>query len=109
MTEQEYIDLTDLQNTHLIEIVSGGASGADALGERYAKERGYPCAIFSADWGQFGRRAGPLRNKLMSDYADYLICFWDGKSKGAKNMIETAKKDGLKIRIVKYIAHGKRD
>ena len=38
----------------------------------------------------------------MAEYADALIAFWDGESRGTKNMIELAKKKGLKIRIVKY-------
>ena len=35
-------------------------------------------------------------------YADSLIAFWDGKSKGTKNMIEIARKQGLKIKIFYY-------
>ena len=38
----------------------------------------------------------------MADYADALIAFWDGKSKGTKHMIDLAEKQGLKIKVVKY-------
>lgn len=85
-----------------IEIISGGATGADALGERYAKEKGYTIKLFPADWNRYGRRAGPLRNKQMADYADALIVFWDGSSRGTKSMLELAKEQGLKIGIYKY-------
>lgn len=85
-----------------IEIVSGGATGADALGERYAKEKGYIIKLFPADWNRYGKKAGPLRNKQMADYADALIVFWDGSSRGAKNMLEIAREQGLKIGIYKY-------
>lgn len=85
-----------------IEIVSGGATGADALGERYAKEKGYTIKLFPADWNRYGRIAGPLRNKQMADYADALIVFWDGSSRGTKNMLEIAREQGLKIGIYKY-------
>lgn len=85
-----------------IEIVSGGATGADTLGERYAKEKGYIIKRFPADWNRYGRRAGPLRNKQMADYADALIVFWDGSSRGTKSMLELAKEQGLKIGIYKY-------
>ena len=33
-----------------IVIVSGGARGADTLGERYAQEKGLPVKQFPADW-----------------------------------------------------------
>ncbi len=85
-----------------IEIISGGATGADALGERYAKEKGYTIKRFPADWNRYGKKAGPLRNKQMADYADALIVFWDGSSRGTKNMLEIAREQGLKIGIYKY-------
>ena len=85
-----------------IEIVSGAASGADLLGERYAADHGYPVTRFPADWGKYGRGAGPKRNVQMAEYSDALIAFWDSKSSGTKNMIETAKKRGLAVKVVLY-------
>ena len=46
-----------------IQIVSGGAKGADALGERYAKEKRFICKRFEADWDKNGRAAGPIRSR----------------------------------------------
>jgi hypothetical protein len=83
-------------------IVSGCADGADALGEKYAKERGHLIKPFQAKWDELGKMAGPIRNKAMADYADALIAFWDGNSRGTANMIEIAKKKGLPVRIVEY-------
>ena len=85
-----------------IEIVSGGARGADALGERYAREKGYALRVFPAEWAQYGRKAGILRNRAMAEYADALLAYWDGESKGTKNMIEEAKERGLKVGIKLY-------
>lgn len=97
-----------------IEIVSGKAPGADTLGERYAREKGYPVKPFPADWTDFSEPclirtrkdgtkynalAGTKRNKQMAEYADALICFWDGKSKGTKDMIALAKKNNLQMTI----------
>jgi hypothetical protein len=81
----------------ITEIVSGTANGADKLGERYAKEKGYPIKQFPADWNKYGKSAGYIRNKQMAEYADALIAFWDGKSKGTKHMIDLAKLNNLKI------------
>lgn len=85
-----------------IQIVSGMARGADALGARYAKERGYPLKEFPADWDNLGKRAGYVRNQQMSEYSTHLVAFWDGKSRGTKHMIDIAKGVGLKVRVVKY-------
>ena len=83
-----------------IEIISGGAKGADALGERFAKEHNLPLKIVPADWETYGRAVGPRRNEEMARMAGSLVAFWDGKSKGTKNMIDTAKKFGLRVKVV---------
>ena len=91
-----------LQNKIHMEIVSGGAKGADALGEQYAKERNYRLKQFPAAWSKFGRSAGVIRNAEMANYATILIAFWDGRSRGTKSMINLAKKEGLKIYVHYY-------
>lgn len=83
-----------------VEIVSGSASGADKLGEKYAAERGYKITSFPADWKQYGRAAGPIRNSLMADYATDCICFWDGQSKGTKWMIDLCAKKNVSCKVI---------
>ena len=85
-----------------ITIVCGKARGADALGEQYAKERGYTIRYFPADWDEHGRPAGFIRNEQMAQNADALVAFWDGKSRGTQHMIETAQKHKLDIRVKRY-------
>ena len=85
-----------------IEIVSGTARGADKLGERYAREKGYDIKEFPANWDKFGKSAGYIRNDEMAKYADMLIAFWDGTSKGTKHMIDLANKRGIRVEIVRY-------
>ena len=85
-----------------IEIVSGRARGADSLGERYAKEKGYALKLFPADWKQYGKKAGVIRNAAMAEYADALLAYWDGQSRGTKNMIDEARERGLKVSIKIY-------
>ena len=85
--------------THTIVMISGMAKGADTIGEQYAHERGYTVERFPADWQQYGKAAGPIRNRQMVDNADALIVFWDGQSAGTRNMIMMAKKKGLAVRI----------
>ena len=80
-------------------VVSGGAKGADALGEQYAESMNLSLHIFNADWETHGRAAGPIRNRKMAENAEALIALWDGKSRGTKNMIETATKLGLLVYV----------
>ena len=91
-----------LVNKKNIEIVSGAARGADALGEKYAEEKGHTIKRFPADWDKYNKSAGFIRNKEMAEYADVLIAFWDGKSKGTKHMINLAKENKLIVRIHNY-------
>ena len=85
-----------------IEIVSGGARGADALGERFADAHDLAMVRFPADWDKHGKAAGHIRNAQMADYGTHLIAFWDEVSRGTKNMIENARKRGLQVRVITY-------
>ena len=85
-----------------IVIVSGGARGADKLAERYAKERNYKMDVYLADWEKHGKRAGMLRNKEMANICDCVVAFWDGESRGTKQMIEYSQSINKKVRIVKF-------
>lgn len=88
--------------TEDVEIVSGMANGADSLGIRYAKEKGYPVKEFYAKWGTLGKRAGYVRNGEMADYATHCVCFWDGISKGTGHMIDLAEKKGIPVFTIGY-------
>ena len=84
------------------EVVSGMAAGADMLGIKYAKEMNYDIKKFPANWDLHGNSAGVKRNYQMACYANALICFWDGKSKGTYNMIQVAIKRGLTVKVIKF-------
>jgi len=86
-----------------IEIVSGGARGADLLGELYAINRGLALRRIPAEWERFGKAAGHIRNQKMSWYGTHLAAFWDGESGGTKNMISTARQDGLATRVLSLL------
>ncbi len=89
------------------EIVSGGARGVDYLGECLAKNLNIPIKVFPADWDEYGKKAGPIRNSQMANYADALIAVWNGESKGTGNMIVQARGKGLDIFI--YLVKDKKN
>ena len=83
-------------------IISGGARGADSLGEQYALERGIDTLIFEPDWDKYGNRAGYIRNTDIINNADIVFAFWDGESKGTLHSINLAKKKRKGLRIIRY-------
>ncbi|MBW4622355.1 MAG: DUF2493 domain-containing protein [Cyanosarcina radialis HA8281-LM2] len=85
-----------------VEVVSGGARGADRLGERYALSRGFPVRRFPAEWERFGRSAGFRRNRAMAVYATHAVLFWDGSSPGTGHMWRLAQSFGLVVRVVRF-------
>lgn len=94
-------------NINDIEEVCGCARGADMLGRDFAMRNGIIVKNFPADWDQYGKSAGFIRNKQMGEYANeaeigILVAFWDGKSAGTKNMIDIAVNLGLRVHIKRY-------
>ena len=81
-------------------IVSGGAKGTDILAELFADTYGIPKKIFYPEWKVYGKRAGFIRNEYIIEYADEVIAFWNGNSKGTKNSIDIAKRLKKKIYII---------
>ena len=100
LAKQEFDKICIQQN--ILEIVSGGARGADKIGERLANEYNIPLKKFIPDWNGLGKKAGYVRNREMGDYADALLSFWDGESKGTKGMIEYAERKNLFVKVVRY-------
>lgn len=96
MANKEYPD-------RAISIISGMAKGADALGYFFAIKHNVVKYSFPADWNKHGRSAGFIRNKEMGNFADGLIAFWDGKSKGTAQMIQYMGSLNKPVIIVKYI------
>lgn len=88
------------------ELISGHASGADMLAEEYAQKNNLRITVFKPDWKKYGRAAGPIRNREMIQFAaeeqPVIIAFWNGSSRGTKNMIEQGEKAGAKIHVIAY-------
>jgi len=83
-------------------IVSGGAKGCDLLARRYAVAKGLELVEFLPDYTKYGRGAPIRRNADIISNSDVVLGFWDGKSRGTKNSIETANSMGKVVIIVKY-------
>ena len=82
------------------EIVSGGAIGVDSCAAEYAKKNGLKLTVFLPQYERYGRAAPIVRNKTIVDYADKVVAFWDGKSKGTLSVIKYAEKTGKPCEII---------
>ena len=82
------------------EMVSGGASGVDSVAEEYAEKKRIKMTVFLPEYRLYGRAAPIVRNKKIVDYADKVIAFWDGSSKGTKSVIDYAKKTGKPCEVI---------
>lgn len=91
-----------IREKHTLIFLSGGCKGADMLGEKFADENGFSIERYPADWQKYGKSAGPLRNLHMAKACDYIICFWDKKSRGTASLIYYAKKlkKPIKVKII---------
>lgn len=99
---KKHIDfyIKNIKNKYKLVFVSGGCRGADMLGEPYARENNFKVERHNAEWEKYGKAAGPKRNEKMALISHYVICFWDGKSKGTKSMIEAAKRYKKSLKII---------
>lgn len=80
-------------------IIEGGASGADTLAWKWAKNRIGKINVlsFSAEWDKYGKSAGPMRNQRMIDEGkpDIVVAFPGGK--GTQDMVRRAERAGIKV------------
>lgn len=81
--------------------------GADYWAHEWALSRWHRVQLFWPDWSKHGRAAGPLRNREMAEHVSpmgRLVCFWNGRSPGTKNMIEEFLKcnSKLNLKVVRY-------
>jgi hypothetical protein len=97
--------LKEKKTTHQVQIISGGAAGADQLGEIYAKDHDLDLKLFPANWKLHGNKAGYIRNTEMARHAQAVVVFWDGKSSGTRHMIKTAHKLNLLTRVILFPLH----
>jgi hypothetical protein len=111
--------------SQITSVVCGGATGIDALGDRWAALSNLPVwyflitsngrydyerlrrlkvdrsnATIVSDWYVNGNAAGPIRNEAMAKFADALIAVpLKGARKGTDSMIRLAERHGLTIHV----------
>ena len=93
-------NLEDYLPADCTEIVSGGAKGIDKCAAAYAKTHDLKLTEFLPQYKVYSRGAPIVRNKQIVDYADLVLAFWDGKSKGTGSVIQYCEKTGKQCKII---------
>ena len=94
-------DLEKYMPDDVTEIVSGGAKGVDSDARNYAEKNGIKITEFLPDYTLYSRGAPLKRNIQIIEYADMVLAFWDGKSRGTKYVIDNCEKTGVPVRVIK--------
>ena len=95
-----YVDhLKDYLPEGVTEIVSGGAKGIDTCAKDYALRHGLKLTEFLPEYEKYGRGAPLRRNITIIKYADLVLAFWDGKSRGTKYVIDNCKKRNIPVAV----------
>lgn len=81
------------------EIVSGGARGVDTCAKNYAVRNNIILTEFLPEYDKYGKIAPLLRNNEIIEYADMVLAFWDGKSRGTYYVISKCKELNKPFRV----------
>ena len=98
----ESVDLEEYLPKECDEIVSGGAKGVDRCAAAFAKEKGMKLTEFFPQYERYGRAAPIRRNYQIVEYADEVLAFWDGASKGTLSVIKHCEKTNTPCTIIRF-------
>ena len=93
-----------LDEFDITELVTSGAKGADSLAQKYAENRGITCKLFlplhqTDPSVKYHVKWFFVRNTELVNYAEHIVAFWNGLSKGTKFTIDYAKSQGKPVTI----------
>lgn len=87
------------KDNDIIEIIEGGAFGADRLAGNWAYSRQQPVHEYPANWEVYGKPAGMIRNRAMLALnPDLVIAFPGGK--GTANMVKIAREANIEVKEI---------
>lgn len=92
--------LMELDPDEWIVVHGDNPNGLDALADRYARQMDFEVEAYPAKWDEYGRAAGPIRNRVMLSRpnVELVIAFPDPKhSVGTYDMMDIAEEAGIDV------------
>lgn len=84
-------------------VVSGGARGADSLGEAWAHARHLPVTSYRPQWlrpdGSVNRGAGLVRNSAIVSECTHMVAFPSKSGRGTQDSIKKARLKGKYVEV----------
>jgi hypothetical protein len=93
----------------IVTVIHGACKGADTIGGEVSETLRLPVEEFPADWEQYGKAAGPIRNsfmlkRLLKVPADkkLVLAFHPCLrfSKGTVNMVRMSRNAGVEVKVI---------
>ncbi len=81
-------------------VVFGGSKGVDTQARLYAEHYGIKLDEHFPDYKKYGRGAVLIRDRIVVKAADFVVCFWDGKSKGCMACVDYARDNKISASVV---------
>jgi hypothetical protein len=78
-------------------IICGLEHGPEKAGEIWARKNRIALDEHRPHLEKYGQIAWVIRNKVIMAHADMMLVYWDGKSAGARNLMNSGVKKGLKV------------
>lgn len=82
-------------------VIHGGARGADAIADEWAQILCLDVEVYPADWNQYGKRAGVIRNQEMLDSGIDEVWAAPG-GRGTADMVRRAEAAGVPVRFLNF-------
>lgn len=82
-----------------VTLICGRARGLDTIAEYRATLLGWKIEPYPANWNEYGRAAGPIRNQqMLNSGVDVCLAFHNSidESKGTKDMIRRVERAGIR-------------
>lgn len=81
-------------------VMHGDARGVDRMAGELADVLDFFVEAYAADWEQYGKRAGIVRNlEMLGQNPELVIAYWDGESRGTGHMIAAAREREIPVEI----------
>ncbi|HEV2477438.1 MAG TPA: hypothetical protein VGX22_12925 [Candidatus Dormibacteraeota bacterium] len=81
-------------------IITGSASGVDAVATKAARERGIAVQVMAASIEELADASrAAARNQRLVNACDVVVAFWDGSSEGTRATVERALDTGKEVHV----------